>query len=265
MPSSRPLPARRIEAKTSFLPLMVGDFILVIGVSIGDHFELEIARHLVAHQVGDLAQQPAEAGDRGLLVAHDRQLVLDQRVIDDGDVCHAHWACDAALDGLHSEEGLRPCVPGARPSQWAMLSPISAKVGRNANRSLPRGLGKSSRIGHLLAGVIGAAPGRIVAVVGGEDQQIVVAAAWRSVRAGARSKASSACGIAGDVAAVAVFLVEIDEIGHDEGAVGGHFHGFEGAVEQHHVARRLDLVGDAVAGIDVGNLADGDRPAGRRP
>ncbi len=35
MPSSRPLPARMIEANTSFLPLMVGASIVVMGVSIG--------------------------------------------------------------------------------------------------------------------------------------------------------------------------------------------------------------------------------------
>jgi hypothetical protein len=39
--------------------------------------------------VGNLAQQPPEPGYRGLLVAHDGQLVLDQRMIDDGDVAHA--------------------------------------------------------------------------------------------------------------------------------------------------------------------------------
>ncbi len=39
-------------------------------------------------------------------------------------------------------------------------------------------------------------------------------------------------GIAGHVAAMAVFAVEIDEIGHDERALAGHFHGFERAIEE---------------------------------
>ena len=55
----------------------------------------------------------------------------------------------------------------------------------------PSSAGEKAEDRHLLAGVVGAAPGRIVAVVGGEDQQIV--RAQRGDQLGqAASKASSA-------------------------------------------------------------------------
>ncbi len=61
MPSSRPLPARRIEAKTSFLPSRIGASIVCSGVSMRLHRQFEVAGDLVAEQRRDLAQQPAEA------------------------------------------------------------------------------------------------------------------------------------------------------------------------------------------------------------
>ena len=48
-----------------------------------DHFDRQIARHLVAKQHADFVQQLAEALGRAPLVAHQRQLVLDQRMVDD--------------------------------------------------------------------------------------------------------------------------------------------------------------------------------------
>ena len=57
--------------------------------------ELEVAGHLVGEQQRDLAEQLAEARRRGVLVAHHRQLVLDQRVIDDVDALHL--ACPLLL------------------------------------------------------------------------------------------------------------------------------------------------------------------------
>jgi hypothetical protein len=84
MPSSSPFPARSTEAKTSFLPSSVGASIVVSGVSTSSRRQFQFARHLVAQEQRYLAQEPPEARRRGVLVAHDRQLVLDQRMIDDG-------------------------------------------------------------------------------------------------------------------------------------------------------------------------------------
>ena len=88
MPSRMPMPARRIGAKTSFLPAMIGACIVVSGVSISISLERQVARDLVAEQHADLVEQLAEALGRALLVAHQRQLVLHQRMVDDGDAVH---------------------------------------------------------------------------------------------------------------------------------------------------------------------------------
>ena len=88
MPSRKPTPARRIGASTSFLPAICGAFIVVSGVSISIIFERQVARHLVAEQHADLVEELAEALGRALLVAHQGQLVLHQRMIDDGDALH---------------------------------------------------------------------------------------------------------------------------------------------------------------------------------
>src|SRR5690349_16367972 len=48
----------------------------------------EIAGDLVAEQGGNLTQQPTETSRRGLLLAHDGQLVLHQRMIDDCNAVH---------------------------------------------------------------------------------------------------------------------------------------------------------------------------------
>ncbi len=179
MPSSRPLPARRIEANTSFLPLIVGASIVRQRRLDRDHFELEIARHLVAHQMRDLAQQPAEARDRGFLVAHDRQLVLDHRVIDDRCTLAMRTPARSALQ----EKICRACPARGRasgrcfrqyPRRCAGVQPLPGDR-----------LGKSTRIGICSRVWSVPDPARIVAVVGGEHQQIVVPASWRSVRAAA--------------------------------------------------------------------------------
>ena len=88
MPSSRPLPARRIETSASLRPASIGAFISVSGVLD------RLARHrqfpgdLVGEQHRDFAQElPEDSGRAGRLVAHQRQLVAGQgRVIDDREV-----------------------------------------------------------------------------------------------------------------------------------------------------------------------------------
>ena len=51
------------------------------------------ARHLVGHQHADFVQQAAETVRAAVLLAHQRQLVLDQRVVDDVNDVGAH-GCD---------------------------------------------------------------------------------------------------------------------------------------------------------------------------
>ena len=88
MPSTRAKPARRIGANTSFLPAILGAFMRAIGVSISRPFERQVARDLVAEQDAELAAELAERFGRKLLLADQRQLVLHQRMIDDGHALH---------------------------------------------------------------------------------------------------------------------------------------------------------------------------------
>src|SRR5690606_37647816 len=53
-----------------------------------DRRQLKVARHLVAQKQRYLAQQPPESRRRRLLLAHDGELVLLERVCDDGDALH---------------------------------------------------------------------------------------------------------------------------------------------------------------------------------
>ncbi len=52
----------------------------------------QIAGDLIAHQQGDLAQQLTEGFRRGALVAHMRQLVLNEGVVDDMKIGEAGFA-----------------------------------------------------------------------------------------------------------------------------------------------------------------------------
>ena len=67
----------------------------------------------------------------------------------------------------------------------------------------------------MLARMIEAAPGRIVAVIGGDDAKIVGAHRRGDFRQ-ARVEGLEARRIAGDIAAMAEFGVEIDEIDENQ-------------------------------------------------
>jgi len=53
-----------------------------------DVLQRHVARDFVGHQRGEFAQQAAEAVGARVLFAHQRELVLDEGVGDDGDVAH---------------------------------------------------------------------------------------------------------------------------------------------------------------------------------
>ena len=117
---------------------------------------------------------------------------------------------------------------------------------------------------RALAGMVGAAPGRVVAVIGGDDEQIARPEPRQKRRQGGVEPLEMA-GIARDVAPVTEFAVELDQIGEDETAGCG----LSGKIEQDGEepgiapARGLVLMGDAAMGEDVADLADGmGRPAG---
>jgi hypothetical protein len=105
---------------------------------------------------------------------------------------------------------LCPGPSAGTPRCAAMLAATSANHQPGFARAAPM-----DQHGHALAGVVGAAPGRIVAMIGGEKCH--VAGAERVEEPGQRRvERSSAAGVAGDVAAMAVKAVELDEIGEDQ-------------------------------------------------
>ena len=109
----------------------------------------------------------------------------------------------------------------------------------------------------MLARMIMAAPSRIVAVVGGEDAEVVGAHLGCDLGQ-ARVEGFEARGVARDVAAVAVFAVEIDEIDEDEAAVGGFAQRGERQVDVFAVVPAFDFAPGAAMGEDVADLADRD-------
>src|SRR3546814_6586787 len=79
---------------------------------------------------------------------------------------------------------------------------------------------------HPFPGMIGAAPGRVAAMVRRQDDEIARPQAPMDFRQ-SEIERFQCRRIAGNVAAVAVELVEIDEIGEDEVAVVGRVHGVQ--------------------------------------
>ena len=113
---------------------------------------------------------------------------------------------------------------------------MSAKVSR---RPMSRGAmpGPKARTGTCSRVVVGSPPGRVVAVVGGDHDE--VARRQRGLDLGyPRVEGLEAGGVARDVATVAELLVEIDEVGEDEPAVGQPREGGQ---------RRVEIGGIAVA------------------
>ena len=72
----------------SFFPERKAERVSVSGVSMVRNLQVEVPGHLVTEEVRDLPQQHAKLVRRSFPATHERELVLDQRMIDDGDVLH---------------------------------------------------------------------------------------------------------------------------------------------------------------------------------
>ncbi len=88
MPSRMPVPARRIETKTSFLPSMTLPVVFSSGVSICDLVHRHVTQHLVGHQRRNLVQQLTKAVGGGVLSTHQGELVLHKGMIDEMNGAH---------------------------------------------------------------------------------------------------------------------------------------------------------------------------------
>jgi hypothetical protein len=85
MPSRKPIPARRIGAKTSFLPSIACPRHRRLDLHL---LQRQISGDLVTDQHADLVEQGTKIPRTGMAVAHQAQLVLHQRMIDDGNALH---------------------------------------------------------------------------------------------------------------------------------------------------------------------------------
>src|SRR5580704_14606702 len=112
----------------------------------------------------------------------------------------------------------------------------------------------------MLARVIKAAKSRIVAVVGGDDA-IVSRHHRRFDGAKPSIKSFETGGITGDVAAMAPFGVEIDQVDDNQGALRRRPERIDEEVDIPIVALALALVPSVAVGEDVANLSNRDNCA----
>src|SRR5437764_7840890 len=110
---------------------------------------------------------------------------------------------------------------------------------------------------NFLPRMIRAAPSRVAAVVGGNDDEI------------ARSRESMDLGhppikclerrsIAGRIAAMAMDRIEIDEIRKQQPTVGERFHSLQGPIKQRCVPVRFEHSPGSGMGKNIGDLSDGN-------
>ena len=125
---------------------------------------------------------------------------------------------------------------------------------------LPHG-GAGGQHRDVLAGMIRARRGRVVAVVGRQDQQ-VLGQELRQQRRQARVEPLEVLRVPLDVVAMPVLRVEIHEVGEDERALPAA-HRLLDAVHPLGVRLRVDRARDPPAGEQVLDLADGDDGAAR--
>ena len=93
-------------------------------------------------------------------------------------------------------------------------------------------------------------------MVGGDDEQVVVSQP-RQQRGQPRVEALEVGGVAGDVVAVAVLRVEVDQVGEDQAALD-RLHLRLDLVHAVLVAHGVDPARDAAAGKQILDLADRD-------
>ena len=89
--------------------------------------------------------------------------------------------------------------------------------------------------------MVGTGPGRVAAVVGGQDQNVIFPDQFHQLRQTAVEQLQP-CGDSLQRPAVAPGRVEVHEVGEDDGLVSRCFHLFDGGVKQRIQAGRLHLL-----------------------
>ena len=114
----------------------------------------------------------------------------------------------------------RKLVPCGKRADAEVLRQRLAEIGKGRSRAeIDAGLDASAvqQQRHVLARMVGARRRRIVAVIGGDHEQIVVAQLRQQARQ-PRVEPLEVRGIAGDVVAMAVDRIEVDQVGEDQAA-----------------------------------------------
>src|SRR3954468_13548840 len=120
-----------------------------------------------------------------------------------------------------------------------------------------RQAGAESNDGNMLAGVIGAVPGRIVAMIGGDDDKITGSQPRGQIgQPGVETLKRGR--ITRDVAAMPIERVEVVEVGEGQASIRERFHYTGSRLYCVGVIRRLDHAAGGAMGEDIRNLADRD-------
>jgi hypothetical protein len=108
----------------------------------------------------------------------------------------------------------------------------------------------------LFACVISAAPGGIAAVIRGNDQEIIASQPFEQLRQSCVERFES-CGISGNVPAMTVDRIEIDEVGKQQSALRQAVQSIKGGIEEGVIAIAARIPSGPPVREDVVDLADG--------
>lgn len=114
--------------------------------------------------------------------------------------------------------------------------------------------------GNVFTGVVRPGPGRVVAVVGRDDEKVPWVQDIQQFRQAAVEFLEGAA-VARDIAAVSVEGIEVDEVGHHDAAITGAFQGREGFPPEGGVSTGPHFFRQAGVGIDIANFTNPDHRA----
>src|SRR5829696_6730861 len=172
--------------------------------------------------------------------------------------CSPSWHLPIGAKGYSREEASTRQPAGFHPEPAGHRRPHVPKTFSDAEvAGLAAGFALNHQERDALAGVVGAAEGRVVAVVGGDDQEILVPKGVEEFRE-ALVEALQVPGHPFRVAPVAVLRVEVHEVGEDQAALDAPEGSEDGVYLRGVVGLPREVLGYALAVEDVPYLADRD-------
>ena len=146
------------------------------------------------------------------------------------------------------------------PSFWQAkpTSDALADIGKSiacANR-MGSEAGAKAKDWDVFAGVLGATPSGIIAVIGGENDE-VAGLEFRFKFRQAAVKGFKAGRVSYNIASVAEFGIEIDEIGKKKAAIGKIINFWQHRIKQRHIAICFDFSASVAMGKNITDFTDG--------